>query len=471
MARKPLLWVLIATLIPLLGWWTHGLFDLDEGFYGAVVVEMNRRGEWITPYYNGEPWFEKPILLYWLAKPTVALFGSELGGRLPSVLATLLAAAGVYAFARRRMSPAVAILAPFILATSALWVGLGRMMMTDTLLVVAFNFACLSFYESLVGNPRWRWATGACLGLGVLAKGPVALLLFAPLMVWTFWREPGLRRGFRGSWLGGFALLIAVIASWYLPAYLADGQVFVQKFLIEQNLRRFTGGDAAHTLGGPINLVFFLPIILLGMAPWSFRIPSAWPRRWTSDALSRYLASCAAIPFLFFSLSGAKLVHYVLPCFVPLALLIADEVAGRWSEDGVHLPEFRWRQLGIGVVVMAVIANAGLHAWYRLSGHAEVHAMARMVLEREGNEVAAYQMPRRQADRGTGRPKLQETSHPSLAFVLDRVIHDVESFDELAGVERPVYVITRAGRIQDAAAGLERLAVSDRGNYELWLME
>jgi hypothetical protein len=247
--------------------------------------------------------------------------------------------------------------------------------------------------------------------------------------------------------------------------------MFVQKFLIEQNLRRFTGGDAAHTLGGPINLVFFLPIILLGMAPWSFRIPSAWPRRATSDPLSRYLATCAVIPFLFFSLSGAKLVHYVLPCFVPLALLIADEVASRWSEDGVHLPEFRWRQLGIGVLVMAVLANVGFHAVYRLTGHAEVHAMAHGVLARDGREVAAYQMPRRQADRGTGRAKLQETSHPSLAFVLDRVIHDVESFEELSAVPRPIYIITRAGRIAEASPGLEKVTTSDRGNYELWLLE
>ena len=73
-ARKiPLGLVFLFACLPLFGWWMTGLFDVDEGFYGAVVAEMNRRHEWITPYFNGHPWFEKPILLYWLAKPCMML--------------------------------------------------------------------------------------------------------------------------------------------------------------------------------------------------------------------------------------------------------------------------------------------------------------------------------------------------------------------------------------------------------------
>ena len=80
-------WWFFAAL-PLVGTWLYGLFDLDEGFYAAVTREMIIRGEWITPYYNGAPWFEKPILLYWLAKVTVMVFG-DFGARLPSILCNL----------------------------------------------------------------------------------------------------------------------------------------------------------------------------------------------------------------------------------------------------------------------------------------------------------------------------------------------------------------------------------------------
>src|SRR5580693_6722422 len=96
----PYAWLAI---LPLLGWWLYGLFDLDEGFYAAVVAEMNRRGEWITPYFNGHPWFEKPVLLYWVAKPCLALFGGEFGIRLPSILASLATYAIIAWFGKRRL--------------------------------------------------------------------------------------------------------------------------------------------------------------------------------------------------------------------------------------------------------------------------------------------------------------------------------------------------------------------------------
>src|SRR5436309_2301812 len=136
--RRPLdrrwLALLGCAVLPLLGFWLYGLFDLDEGFYAAVVAEMNRRGEWITPYFNGQPWFEKPILLYWLAKPAVLLFGQQLGPRLPSALAAF----GTYlvcgTFLKKKVHRLAGEWCLVILSTSILLLGLGRMMMTDAVL-------------------------------------------------------------------------------------------------------------------------------------------------------------------------------------------------------------------------------------------------------------------------------------------------------------------------------------------------
>jgi 4-amino-4-deoxy-L-arabinose transferase-like glycosyltransferase len=493
-------WALVALLavLPLLGWWTTGLFDLDEGFYAAVVAEMNRRGEWVTPYFNGKPWFEKPILLYWLAKPTVAWFGEMVGPRLPSVLATLGTYALVAAFCRRRLrapsssaepglSPEAktlpadeegvgggertAKLAVLILASSLLVLALGRMMMTDAPLLLALTGAFLTFWESLVGDRRWRLATAALLGVGVLAKGPVACLLFVPVAGWTYWREPELRPRFRGHWLAGVAILLAVVATWYVPAYLANGQTFVQKFLIEQNVGRFTGGDAAHTLGVS-SLPAYIPIVLAGMIPWSFWIWAAWPRRAKdlgaeTAPLRRYLATWAAVVFLFFSLSGAKLPHYVLPVFPPLAILVA-----------YHLRDRRWAIPTAGILcgVMALVANTVFGLWYGLSGQREAHTLARYV-RAQGGDVAVYQMSRRQRDRGTGRPKLQETSLPSLLLYLDRTTVDTDRLDDLVRHPGPLWIITRSDRIQTqdfvaaakASRHLERIMGAPGGeNYVLY---
>ncbi len=160
---------MLLAAFPLLGFWLTGLFDLDEGFYGAVVAEMNRRGEWITPYYNGAPWFEKPILLYWLAKPFVMLFGPWWGPRMPIVLGALLLYLLIFRTAKARFGLGEAVWSTLILSSSLLMVALGRMMMTDVPLVLALSACFLWFFESLEtsGRDRVKWRTLAGVALGI----------------------------------------------------------------------------------------------------------------------------------------------------------------------------------------------------------------------------------------------------------------------------------------------------------------
>jgi len=444
-------WLIVWGLafLPLAGWWLYGLLDVDEGFYAAVVAEMNRRGEWITPFYNGKPWFEKPILLYWLAKPSLLIFGEMIGPRLPSV-ATALGTYGVIAwFGVKRFNSQTAQLAVLILASSLLVIGTGRMMMTDMPLLVCFTGALALFWESLVGNPKARIGTAALLGCAVLAKGPVALILFSIIAGWTFWREPDLRKAYRGQWLIGTLVLFGVISLWYFPAYKVNGQLFVQKFLIEQNIGRFTGGDAAHTLGGIQGLIFYVPLFLVGMLPWSLFIWKAWPmaRRKQpefaeSEQLQRYLATWAGVIFVFFTISSAKLPHYILPMFPPAALLVADYV-NRKARD-TH----RWfNAAATACILTSAIANGVFIFWYKASGQREVHAIARYV-RREGGQVAMYQMGRRNLELGTGKLKLQETSLPSVLLYLNSTALDTDKLDEILAVKDPIWIITREDRIQ-----------------------
>lgn len=436
------MWLFAA--LPLLGWWTYGLLDLDEGFYGAVTVEMNRRGEWITPFYNGAPWFEKPILLYWLAKPCLLLFGEMVGPRMPSVLTTYATYLLVAWFTKRRFGDRAAQLSTLILAGSLLVLAVGRMMLTDAPLVLSLVAAELTFWESLVGDRRWRLASAAAVGVGILAKGPVAAILFLLVAGWTYWREPQLRPQFKGQWLGGVAILLAVVATWYVPAYLINGKLFVDKFLIEQNIGRFTGGDAAHTLG-PESLPFYIPILFLGMIPWSVWIWPAWPRRKsaapTDDApLRRYLATCAAVVFIFFTIGGAKLPHYILPVFPPLAILV-----------GVYLQDRRWTwPTALGMTVgMSLLANFGFNFWYGQSGQAEAHRLIRY-LKQQGGDVALYRLGRQESSAGTGKLKLQETDLPSLMMYLNASTIDTGKLSDILAHRGPIWIFTRANRIQPA---------------------
>lgn len=473
---------LLLAVLPLLGFWAYGVFDLDEGFYAAAAGEMLRRGEWVTPLYNGQPWFEKPILLYWLAIPSIAVFGENIGPRLPSVLCSLGTLALVFWSARRWLGNDAARTSVLVLGSSLLAVGIGRMMLADPPLILFLSAALLLFWASLVDPARrtaWRTGAAACLGLAVLAKGPVAGLLFLAIIAATFWREPALRPDFRGGWPAGALVFAAIVSSWYVPAYLANGSVFVEKFLIEQNVGRFTGGDAAHTIGGPLNWVFYVLILLVGMLPWSLWVPVSWPRRTATgdgEAFRRYLGTWALVVFVFFSLSGAKLPHYVAPAIPPLAILVGARLALRRPE--------RW-PVGPAVACLAVglLVHSAFVLYYgggRVGSldvpgfHQEVHDLVRWVRDREG-AVAVYQMSRREADRGTGTTRLRETAHPSVFFYLRRNALDTDDLEALLAAPKPLWVLTRVGRFSQAdlqrletSADIERVSPFPTRFYELY---
>jgi 4-amino-4-deoxy-L-arabinose transferase-like glycosyltransferase len=451
-------WIVAAfVVLPFLGWWSYGLFDLDEGFYGAIVGEMLRRHEWVTPFYNGAPWYEKPVLIYWAAKPFVALFGREVGPRLPSVLATLATIGLVAWFARRRLAAGTRYVAPLVLASSLLVVGLGRMLLTDPLLVLCLSATLLWFWESLVGDARWRMAAGAALGAAVLAKGPLSIALFVAIAGFTWWREPALRPRFRGWWGAGTLLCAGVVALWYLPIYLARGDGFVQGFIVEQNINRFLGGDTAHTVPGIANLVAYVPVVLLGMIPWSFFLWRAWPTRSdgaeASAAARRYLATWGTTVFVFFTLAGSKLPHYMLPAIIPFGVLVADDCARRWAPVTARrlVRPLAW------TVAVAIIAQLAFTAYYYgltargrvlVPGfQSEVHRMTAYVRARAqaGDVVVEYQT---RSLRGVRSPyHINETTHPSLRFYLDRVVPVVDDFTAVLAESHPIWLITRRNRI------------------------
>ena len=417
----PLGLVLLFASLPLFGWWMTGLFDVDEGFYGAVVAEMNRRHEWITPFFNGHPWFEKPILLYWLAKPCMMLLGPDFGPRLPSVLCTIALFVVCGFFMKRRYGASAQSLTIFCLGSSILVLALGRLMMTDAPLNLALTTAFLSFYESLVGDRRWRILTAFCLGLGVLAKGPVALILFVLVAGIALWRDVALREQVRGYWLAGTAVLFATIAVWYVPCYLANGRVFVDEFLVKQNVGRFLGGDQAHSLG-LAGLPFYIPFVFIAVCPWGWVEWRAFSKENVDDPFSRYLFVWAAVIFGFFTISSAKLPHYILPMIAPMAMLAAKRIATK--------PRLNWTAVGvacISIFLLLGVIDPLLRIWYVVSGQREAQALVRKHPEIE----VLYQLGRREKELNTGTTKLQETALPSLIMYLN---HSVIETDDPAGL-------------------------------------
>ena len=434
---------LAACVLPFLGFWATGLTDLDEGYYGAVVANMLRTGDWITPHFNGSPWFEKPVLLYWLAAPSVAAFGEALGPRLPSVLSTLLTALVLFKFLKRHLDERTARIATAAYCGSLLVVGVGRMLLTDAPFVLALTVALTTFYDSITGTPRMRLWTAVALGAAVLAKGPVAGVLFLLVAGFTYWRMADLRKGFKGYWLTGFALFSVVVAAWYVPAYLANKDLFVQKFLIEQNLGRFSGGDLAHKT--PLWAVpFYFPAVLfLALMPWScWALRAKW-FQWPQDALARYLWIWGLVVLGFFSASLTKLPHYVLPAIAPLTVVTVTAVLKRRADEASA--DF-WLKCALAwSLVLFSFVTVAFTLDYQ-DRFAEVHQVATYLRDKPG-AVVMFDVGRHESDVAPA-VTINDSSKPSFFFYLRRegkMTRDVTAVAKMTG---PVWLVVQKGRVE-----------------------
>lgn len=454
-------WWPILCLLPFLGWWLTGLTDLDEGFYGAIASDMIRRGDFITTTLNGEPWFEKPILVYWLAIPAIKLFGLDWGPRLPSVIASLFTAWMLYSFAAKNFGPRQGIFAALAATSSLVLAGIGRMMLTDAAFVAALTACFLLFWESINGRPALRWGAAACLGLAVLAKSPVAGFFFIVTAVAVYWRWPELRKGFEGTWIGPILLGLGVIAAWYIPCYLANGQVFIQKYLIEQNLGRFAGGDLAHRVPVWSHPIYYPLVLAVGLLPW---LPGAIKqglfRRQASDsphaALGFFLWTWMASILLLFSLSGSKLPHYIAPGLPPLILLVSQAVL---RKPGLQFRTLLFQAAAWSFFVMAAANAIFFYEYQRVKGF-ELHGLAR-TLGRMSDPVVLYKFGRATSDVEI-KLEINETSRPSLFFYLGRNATKTADLNEALDDRTDQFLLmtTRGRLVEEEISQAEMLGFS-----------
>src|ERR1700683_5645674 len=161
-----------------------GLIGADEPRYAQVAREMLEGRDWITPVLGGHPWLEKPPLYYWQAMLAYSIFGvSDWAARLPSAIDATLMVVAVYLFLKR-FRPGFALDGALMTASAAGIIGFARAASTDMPLTAMFTIALLAWYAWYESEFRRYLAGFYCfLALGTLAKGPVAPLLAAVIIV------------------------------------------------------------------------------------------------------------------------------------------------------------------------------------------------------------------------------------------------------------------------------------------------
>ena len=342
----------------------------DEPRYARVAEEMTLSGDYVTPTLNHRPWLEKPPLLYWLEALSFRAFGvSEWSARLPVALCAGGAILCAGFFVSRISSPAASFAAVLVLATSPLFFVYGRAASTDMPLVAALTGALIFGYESAqTRSSSWALASGACLGLAAVAKGPVALILFGATFLAYFIVTQ--RFGWSlGSVAAGLAAFLLVSVPWYWEVSQANGYNFVATFWLNHHLARFF--TAIHHHAEPV--WYYLPVLLVGFFPWIFFLGTAvsrmWQNRsdWTEYGSEIFLWIWVLVPVVFFSASQSKLAGYILPAIPALAMLVGIELERQLVPD---LRTYRLGKIQVALMVafgliLSVAVLFGFHFVYR----------------------------------------------------------------------------------------------------------
>jgi 4-amino-4-deoxy-L-arabinose transferase-like glycosyltransferase len=327
----------------------------------------------------------KPPLFYWVAGAITAATGGtvdEVRARIVSLIAAAAVALAVMLWAQAFVDPRTGRLAFAFLLGSYAFASRGTLALEDMLLVAFMFGAWCLIYEALERGPShvMTAATGVLLGLGVLTKGPVAIVLPAlGGLIYLLLERRRLSEVLRRPWPWiVLAIAGAIALPWYVPALLKSRELAM--IVLQENAGHFlpasAGGTgeaarpfyyiAMRTLGGTVPLNFVLPALIAAFAARSF-LPSA-----RKPVL--FQASFVIAVLIFFSTASAKRDDYVLPAIPSLAILFAALFTA--LEPGARAAAIL---RDVGAMIAAALMVAGLLAVSTLAAFGHPDAMlARM---------------------------------------------------------------------------------------------
>ncbi|QIF05789.1 glycosyltransferase family 39 protein [Roseimicrobium sp. ORNL1] len=385
-------WLVLLALTLLLylpGTGSIPLMDRDEPRFARATAEMMQRGSWVLPYFNSDPAqtdaqrvalmkegrsavevgfrFDKPPLTYWWMRLHFHLLGfNELAARMHSVLSVWLVALVIFRLGNDLGGRAAGWWGAVGWITSLQALIHGRLCVADMPMVFCVSLAMLALSKILLSPPdkarpfsKWWWILWVSLGLGFLAKGPIALLVPALALVLyrvAFWRKP-VPWGKLG--LGaGVVLALAIVAAWGIPALVQTEGKFWNVGMGEHVVKRGTQAFNGRTiLPG-----YYLISAFLSLLPWMVFLPRIWRHvRSHWDAPRALLVAWFAAPQLIFLFYATQLPHYTMPgfagFFVLLGLTMADAEQKR-STVPAKLGSFGASYLGVFALLSVGIITA-----------------------------------------------------------------------------------------------------------------
>jgi 4-amino-4-deoxy-L-arabinose transferase len=354
----PLLLVLflLGYLLPL---GTHGLWIPDETRYAQISQHMLLSGDWVSPHFMNVRYFEKPAAGYWMIAASQALFGQNLFGvRFASALSLGLSVLLCFLIARRLWNdPRKSFACALLYMSFSVIAGQAGYANLDPQFTFWVNLSLVALWFALDSVGRRQkilsWAMlGLACGMGFMTKGFLAWLLpvlvALPYMIWQKrWKELLV--------YGPVAIVVAIAVSlpWVLAVH-SEEPDYWRFFFWHEHIQRFAGEDAQHEEP----FWFYLPLLVGFSLPWAALLPSALKQAWQTRRQSSigFLLLWLVMPLVFFSISKGKLPSYILPCLLPLALLLGHTLADRLKlEQGRVLGLNGLLNLVLGLVTLIAL--------------------------------------------------------------------------------------------------------------------
>jgi len=348
------------------------LLDDADSTHAEAAREMFISGDYVTLHVNGVRYLEKAPLPYWLVAFGYRLFGvNEFATRLPMALSVLLLGVLALVWSRGAFGERAGVYAAMFVSTAAGVFLFTRILIPDVLLSLLIAASLYFFLTALETDVRaWRWYAGyACMALGVLTKGLIALafpggaafLYLAVTGEWRRWRE------FRLA--SGLALFLSLAAPWHILAGLHNaggqgGHGFFWFYFVNEHFLRFLGKRYPHDYN-KLPWALYWSLHLVWLFPWSLYLPAAIrtvidsrKEKERSHFASRTRLMCwilAGLVLIFFAVSTNQ-EYYTFPAYLPLLMLLADGVARCESTEGATRTRKGWLRVSSGVLAAVGLA-------------------------------------------------------------------------------------------------------------------
>lgn len=440
---------MVAAVVLLWKLGTSSLYDWDEAIYAQISKEMVSSGDWLTPHWDYQPWFDKPPLYMWATAVLFRLFGiSEFWARAPSAFSGIAVVGLTYLIGRRLYGRAAGLLAVAVLLTSSGFVQSARSGMTDVMLTMFIYLAIYSCLRLERGAGAWWYPLCLSCALAFLTKSSAALV--APVIIFAALSMQGyLLAALRSRcfWLAA-GLALVLVAPWHIAMYAYHGQAFLHDYFGVHTVTLATSGIEGHA-EGPF---YYLDTLRQRFLPWVYLFPFALALAiW--DGARRLPSLVILIAFIVmaatYTIIAMKIFWYIVPIYPSMALLLSSLVVRAAKQNLPSRIIWGSHRRAVVSAMFAVLLVVGIKSIGPLAlfygGSKTPNARLALMLRRmplnHHQPIVVYDS--------------QSVHGPSLLFYSDLPVYDIwdrGTFDKLFTVRREHKIVVGVQKIK----GLER---------------